>query len=66
MLPDGTITHEIKVGRRVFACMLGGNDRRQLFILSADTTTEEIRARSFRQQGVVEVLTVEVPGAGLP
>jgi sugar lactone lactonase YvrE len=67
MLPSGEITDEIVVdGRLVFACMLGGPDGKTLFLMTADTSYEEIRARAFRRQGSVEVVEVDVAGAGLP
>lgn len=61
----GKITERIPVpGRRAVACMLGGADRRTLFMLSAETTIEELRQG--RSVGRIEVTQVEVPGAGLP
>jgi sugar lactone lactonase YvrE len=66
MLPDGRITDEISMGRRVFACMLGGSGRRELFILSAEASTPQIRAREFPGLGYVDSVAVDVPGAGLP
>ena len=60
----GAVSQRIPVGRPAIACMLGGPDRRTLFVLSADTfrADEAIRKRSAR----VEVVRVDVPGAGLP
>jgi sugar lactone lactonase YvrE len=46
------------------ACMLGGHDRRTLFVLTAGGLDAE-RARSERW-GRIEAVEVEVPGAGLP
>ena len=44
--------------------MLGGPDRRTLFVLTAETLDpDEARAR---RSGRIETLRVEVPGAGLP
>jgi len=59
----GEITHRVGVSTRAYACMLGGADRRTLFICTARTTgpiTRELRS------GRIETLTVDVPGAGLP
>jgi len=52
------------VGRPAIACMLGGPDRRTLFVLSADSfrADEALSKRSAR----VEVARVDVPGAGFP
>jgi sugar lactone lactonase YvrE len=47
-----------------FACMLGGPDRRTLYICTApDHIPEKVKEA---HQGRIEVLEVEVPGAGLP
>ncbi len=47
-----------------FACMLGGPDRRTLFVCTAPThvPVETVVAR----QGRIEIVTVDVPGAGWP
>ena len=64
VLEGGEVTEEVLVSRKgAFACMLGGPDRRTLFVCAADasdpTATGDMR-------GAIEVCTVEVPGAGLP
>jgi sugar lactone lactonase YvrE len=51
-------------GRWTIACMLGGPERRHLFLLTAEATPEQIARGEFR--GRVEVTEVAVPGAGLP
>ena len=56
----GEVTHRINLSGQAIACMLGGIDRRTLFILTA-----EPRSKS-RTAGQLEVVKVEVPGAGLP
>jgi sugar lactone lactonase YvrE len=60
----GEVVQRIPVGRPAIACMLGGPDRRTLFVLSADSfrAEEALQKRSAR----VEVTRVDVPGAGLP
>jgi sugar lactone lactonase YvrE len=60
----GEVTQRIQVGRPAIACMLGGPDRRTLFVLSADSfrADEAIAKRSAR----VETARVDVPGAGFP
>lgn len=59
----GEVTHRIPVSTRAYACMLGGPDRRTLFICTAATTGP--RTRELRS-GRIETVTVEVPGTGLP
>jgi sugar lactone lactonase YvrE len=62
----GEITHRVRLRlpRKPFACMLGGPDRRTLFIMTAETVNiEEARAL---KSGRIEVVQVEVPGAGWP
>lgn len=60
----GQVTHRISVETQAVACMLGGSDRRTLFILSAPVTRPEIgRAQ---RRGRIETAQVEIPGAGLP
>lgn len=45
-------------------CVLGGPDRRLLFLSSADTTLERVRYGDSR--GRIDALAVPTPGAGLP
>jgi len=60
----GEVTHRIKVATQAYACMLGGPERRTLFVLTAETTNpDEARAK---KSGRVETVEVDVPGAGLP
>jgi sugar lactone lactonase YvrE len=47
-----------------YACMLGGPDRRTLFIMTSETDDPE-QARALKS-GRVEVADVAIPGAGLP
>jgi sugar lactone lactonase YvrE len=55
----------IKVpGRRAIACVLGGPERRTLFCLSAATSPEELRQR--KSSARIDVVDVEIPGAGCP
>jgi sugar lactone lactonase YvrE len=64
VLEGGEVTRRVKVQTQAFACMLGGEGRRTLFILTAETSNpEEARQRG---SGRVEVVEVDVPGAGLP
>lgn len=60
----GEVTHRIKVSTQAYACMLGGPERRTLFVLTAETTNpDEALAK---KSGRVETVEVDVPGAGLP
>lgn len=60
----GVVAHEIATGDRgAYACMLGGPDRRTLFIC---TNTGSGPAMAKAQDGRIETVRVEVPGAGLP
>ncbi len=60
----GEITDHIKVATDTFACMLGGADRRTLFVLTSETS-DPAKCRS-NPSGRIEITQVEVPGAGLP
>jgi sugar lactone lactonase YvrE len=64
VLDGGKVTDRISTGRGCYACMLGGPDRKTLFLMTADDFRREkvLEARS----GKIEVIEVEVPGAGLP
>ncbi len=60
----GKITHHIEVATHAYACMLGGPQRTTLFMLTAETINPDgARAKS---SGRIEMVQVEVPGAGLP
>jgi len=60
----GNITHRLSVTTRPFACMLGGPERRTLFICTANThIPDKVRAAP---NGKIEFIDVEVPGAGRP
>ena len=62
----GEVLAEIRTSdeRQPFACMLGGDDRRTLFVCTA-LTSEPAPARAARA-GRIEAVAVDVPGAGLP
>ena len=60
----GEVTRRIPVSTQPFACMLGGPERRTLFVCTAASSSpEETRAQA---SGRIEFTEVEVPGAGLP
>ncbi len=65
VLEGGAITDRIDVGDcRAVACQLGGEDGRMLFCLTCEGTWEEIRTGQAHAR--VEVVPVDVPGAGSP
>ena len=60
----GEVTHRIELFTKSYACMLGGPDRRTLFIMTAESARpDEAKAK---KSGRVEIVKVDVPGAGLP
>lgn len=60
----GRVAHSVATpGRGSYACMLGGADRRTLFIL---TNTGSGPAMAQKADGRIETVQADVPGAGLP
>ncbi len=60
----GHVSQRIQVATQAFACMLGGADRRTLFICTAlDSQPDACRAK---RGGRIEMVRVDAPGAGLP
>jgi sugar lactone lactonase YvrE len=60
----GNITRRLSVSTRPFACMLGGPERRTLFVCTANThIPDKVRAAP---NGKIEFIDVEIPGAGRP
>jgi len=60
----GAVTQRIRVEKQAFACMLGGPKRRHLFICTA--TSGDPKVAREKRDGRIEVVEVDVPGAGLP
>jgi sugar lactone lactonase YvrE len=60
----GTVTDEVSLGRGAFACALGGDDGRTLFVCTADAHDPEEAPRL--RSGRIESVRVSVPGAGSP
>lgn len=60
----GDIVDVIETDNPCFACMLGGNDRRTLFMLTAASPIVAVASAS--PTGHLLSATVDVPGAGLP
>jgi sugar lactone lactonase YvrE len=66
VLDGGEITHRIPVpGRIALACVLGGEDRRTLFMMTAAPHDLSV-LRVKKTDGAVERIQVDVPGAGRP
>jgi sugar lactone lactonase YvrE len=57
ILEGGEITHIVKVENDAYACMLGGPERKTLFVATS---------RHERDAGRIEFVEVDIPGAGLP
>lgn len=61
----GRVTDRIATsGGRAIACMLGGDDRRDLYVCATGTLDPDKSVAI--HSGSIEVCRVEVPGAGLP
>ena len=60
VLEGGRITHRVKVDTQPFAAMLGGSDRRTLFICTS------VLSQGPPGSGRIETVKVDVPGAGIP
>jgi sugar lactone lactonase YvrE len=61
----GAITHRIATPGQAVACMLGGADRKTLFVLTGRVLVTPVQSREERG-GVIYAAQVDVPGAGLP
>jgi sugar lactone lactonase YvrE len=64
VLEGGEIERSLDPGIGVFACMLGGEDGRTLFMCAAPDFHEE--ARTNAREGKLLAIDVDVPHAGLP
>ena len=60
----GSITDRVHLETESYACMLGGDDRRTLFICTA--ATSDPRQALEQRRGRIETAEIAVPGAGLP
>lgn len=60
----GEVLDRITADQGCFACMLGGEDRKTLYVLTAGGSDAEDTKRV--RKGRIEQVRVEVPGAGLP
>ncbi len=62
--PGGQVVATIETDQPCYACMLGGTDRRTLYMLTAPTSVADVASAS--RQGHVLCAQVETPGAGRP
>jgi sugar lactone lactonase YvrE len=60
----GGIVDRVATSQTCFACMLGGSDRRTLYVMTAPTSNEA--TVSSTREGRIEQIRVPVGGAGLP
>jgi len=60
----GEVTHRVDPGRAAVACTLGGEGRNTLFMLSAETDIERLAQGD--SKAYIDIVTVDVPGAGIP
>ncbi|MEW5684305.1 MAG: SMP-30/gluconolactonase/LRE family protein [Pseudomonadota bacterium] len=60
----GKVLEIVETGQPCYACMLGGEDGRTLFMLTAASSDHEAAAQA--QTGRIVVAEVDVPRAGLP
>jgi sugar lactone lactonase YvrE len=61
----GEVTHRIATENQAVACMLGGPDRRTLFVLSCQIIPEREKSCALKS-GRIETVRVDVAGVGLP
>lgn len=60
----GDVLERVAASRQAIACMLGGADRRTLYVLTAETT--DPNEGPAKMSAAIEATQVSVPGAGLP
>jgi sugar lactone lactonase YvrE len=60
----GEVTATVTTEKNCYACMLGGEDRTTLYLMTAPTSTPKVA--SVARDGQVESVEVAVPGAGRP
>lgn len=60
----GEVTDRVKVSTRAVACILGGPERRTLFLMTGGSLQADVAMT--KRPGRVEIVEVDIPGAGLP
>ncbi len=62
----GEISERIAVETNAFACMLGGEDKKTLFICTSNGSGVDPDAAVREKSGKIEIVEVDVPGVGKP
>ena len=62
----GVILDRISVETNAYACMLGGDDLKTLFICTSNASGVDPESALREKSGKIETIKVEVPGAGRP
>jgi sugar lactone lactonase YvrE len=62
--PGGGIVASVPTSQPCFACMLGGPDRRTLFMMTAPSSSPDVV--KIAPRGAIETVEVDTPGAGWP
>ena len=62
--PGGEIVARVETAEPCYACMLGGDDRRTLYIMSAPSSMPDVVSKA--RLGIVACAPVSTPGAGRP
>jgi sugar lactone lactonase YvrE len=62
--PGGEIVARVETAEPCYACMLGGDDRRTLYIMSAPSSMPDVVSKA--RLGIVARAPVSTPGAGRP
>jgi sugar lactone lactonase YvrE len=60
----GEVTGVVECAQRAYACALGGEDRRTLFVMTSGSSDRFVIAD--KTQGSIETVRVDVAGAGTP
>jgi sugar lactone lactonase YvrE len=60
----GQVLDTVATSQRCYACMLGGDDGRTLFLMTAPSSIPERAAAT--PKGRIEIVAVDTPHAGLP
>ncbi len=63
VLEGGEVTDVVELEMNCFACMLGGDDRRTLYMVTAPTSRPPANQPP---PGRIETIRVDIPGSGLP
>ena len=64
VIEGGEVTDHLDLELNCYACMLGGQDRKTLYLVTAPTSGRGGAAD--RREGRIERVRVEIPGAGTP